>query len=64
MRRLAALSVNAVCISRNGKRIYAYKASGYRGHLIKRSVEDTFDVCKHSMQLSHTSHRMEETWNA
>ena len=34
-----AFSVNAVCISRNGKCIYAYKASGYRGHAFKRSFQ-------------------------
>ena len=34
-----AFSVNAVCNSRNDECIYAYKASGYRGHAFKRSFQ-------------------------
>src|SRR5215472_11473494 len=53
-----AFSVNAVYIGRNDECIYAYRASGYRGHAFKRSFPDTLSHCKCSMQLSRVSHGM------
>jgi len=45
MRRLAAFSVNAVCISRNGKCIYAIQCSPLLGNVIKRGYAGALDVC-------------------